>query len=153
MTKWTTANIPDQTGRTAVITGANTGLGFETAAALAAKGAHVVLAVRNLDKGKEAVDRIRGGRTLPLHPLCGGMPSELAWPYLERAAAAEAHAHRLLRVEVERLRELLVGLCEVGGEVALVVRERDVIGTAVGRARQRRVAAVARVQPCGGLDD
>ena len=58
MTKWTTADIPDQTGRTAVITGANTGLGYETAAALAAKGAHVVLAVRNLEKGKEAADRI-----------------------------------------------------------------------------------------------
>jgi NAD(P)-dependent dehydrogenase (short-subunit alcohol dehydrogenase family) len=54
MTKWTTADIPDQTGRTAVITGANTGLGYETAAALAAKGAHVVLAVRNMEKGKEA---------------------------------------------------------------------------------------------------
>lgn len=54
MTKWTTADIPDQTGRAAVITGANTGLGYETAAALAAKGAHVVLAVRNLEKGKEA---------------------------------------------------------------------------------------------------
>jgi NAD(P)-dependent dehydrogenase (short-subunit alcohol dehydrogenase family) len=54
MTKWTTADIPDQTGRTAVITGANTGLGYETAAALAAKGAHVVLAVRNLEKGKAA---------------------------------------------------------------------------------------------------
>jgi NAD(P)-dependent dehydrogenase (short-subunit alcohol dehydrogenase family) len=54
MPKWTTANIPDQTGRTAVITGANTGLGYETAAALAAKGANVVLAVRNLDKGKDA---------------------------------------------------------------------------------------------------
>jgi NAD(P)-dependent dehydrogenase (short-subunit alcohol dehydrogenase family) len=59
MSKWTTANIPDQTGRTAVITGANTGLGFETAAALAAKGASVVLAVRNLDKGKEAARRIK----------------------------------------------------------------------------------------------
>jgi NAD(P)-dependent dehydrogenase (short-subunit alcohol dehydrogenase family) len=58
MPKWTTADIPDQTGRVAVITGANTGLGYETAAALAAKGAHVVLAVRNLDKGKEAVRRI-----------------------------------------------------------------------------------------------
>src|SRR6476619_7435297 len=54
MTKWTIADIPDQTGRTAVITGANTGLGYETAAALAAKGAHVVLAVRNLEKGKAA---------------------------------------------------------------------------------------------------
>jgi NAD(P)-dependent dehydrogenase (short-subunit alcohol dehydrogenase family) len=58
MPKWTTADIPDQSGRTAVITGANTGLGYETAAALAAKGAHVVLAVRNLDKGREAADRI-----------------------------------------------------------------------------------------------
>jgi len=56
--KWTTADIPNQTGRTAVITGANTGLGFETAAALAKHGAHVVLAVRNLDKGQQAADRI-----------------------------------------------------------------------------------------------
>jgi NAD(P)-dependent dehydrogenase (short-subunit alcohol dehydrogenase family) len=58
MSKWTAANIPDQTGRTAVITGANTGLGVETAAALAAHGARVVLAVRNLDKGKQAATRI-----------------------------------------------------------------------------------------------
>jgi NAD(P)-dependent dehydrogenase (short-subunit alcohol dehydrogenase family) len=58
MGKWTTADIPDQSGRTAVITGANTGLGYETAAALAANGAHVVLAVRNLEKGKAAADLI-----------------------------------------------------------------------------------------------
>ncbi len=58
MTKWTTADIPDQTGRVAVITGANTGLGYETALALASHGAHVVLAVRNLDKGKDAISRI-----------------------------------------------------------------------------------------------
>jgi len=58
MAKWTTMNIPDQTGRVAVITGANTGLGYETAAALADRGAHVVLAVRNLDKGKDAAARI-----------------------------------------------------------------------------------------------
>ncbi len=50
--KWTTADIPDQSGRVAVITGANTGLGFYTAAALADKGAHVVLAVRNLGQGQ-----------------------------------------------------------------------------------------------------
>jgi NAD(P)-dependent dehydrogenase (short-subunit alcohol dehydrogenase family) len=58
MAKWTAADIPDQTGRVAVITGANTGLGYETAAALAEHGAHVVLAVRNLDKGKDAAARI-----------------------------------------------------------------------------------------------
>ena len=58
MSNWTTSDIPDQTGRTAVITGANTGLGYETAVALAAKGARVVLAVRNLEKGKAAADLI-----------------------------------------------------------------------------------------------
>jgi NAD(P)-dependent dehydrogenase (short-subunit alcohol dehydrogenase family) len=58
MAKWTTADIPDQKGRVAVITGANTGLGYETALALAEHGAHVVLAVRNVDKGKDAAARI-----------------------------------------------------------------------------------------------
>jgi NAD(P)-dependent dehydrogenase (short-subunit alcohol dehydrogenase family) len=56
--KWTADDIPRQDGRVAVITGANTGLGFETAKLLAAHGATVVLAVRNLDKGKEAAARI-----------------------------------------------------------------------------------------------
>ena len=57
--KWTAADIPDQSGRTAIVTGANSGLGYDTAAALAGKGAQVVLAVRNLDKGAEARDRIK----------------------------------------------------------------------------------------------
>jgi NAD(P)-dependent dehydrogenase (short-subunit alcohol dehydrogenase family) len=59
MANWTTTDIPDQTGRVAVITGSNTGLGYETAAALAHHGAHVVLAVRNLDKGKDAATLIQ----------------------------------------------------------------------------------------------
>jgi NAD(P)-dependent dehydrogenase (short-subunit alcohol dehydrogenase family) len=67
MTKWTTADIPDQTGRTAVITGANSGLGFETATALAAKGARVVLAVRNPERGSAAADLIR--RAIPAASL------------------------------------------------------------------------------------
>ena len=58
MTKWTAADVPDQTGRVAVVTGSNTGIGYEAAAVLAEKGAHVVLAVRNLDKGKDAAARI-----------------------------------------------------------------------------------------------
>ncbi|MCP4434290.1 MAG: SDR family NAD(P)-dependent oxidoreductase [Actinomycetia bacterium] len=58
---WTSADIPDQEGRVAVVTGANTGLGLETARELAAHGATVVLAVRNLDKGKLAADDIGSG--------------------------------------------------------------------------------------------
>ena len=56
--KWTAADVPDQSGRVAIVTGSNTGIGYEAAAVLADKGAHVVLAVRNLDKGKEAAARI-----------------------------------------------------------------------------------------------
>jgi NAD(P)-dependent dehydrogenase (short-subunit alcohol dehydrogenase family) len=56
--KWTTSNIPDQTGRVAVITGSNTGLGLETARALAGRGATVVLAVRNTTKGEAARESI-----------------------------------------------------------------------------------------------
>ena len=59
MTAWTFDDIPDQTGRTAIVTGANTGLGLETARMLALKGATVVLACRNLDKGKAALEHIQ----------------------------------------------------------------------------------------------
>jgi NAD(P)-dependent dehydrogenase (short-subunit alcohol dehydrogenase family) len=57
--KWTAADVPDQSGRVAIVTGANSGLGFDTAAVLADKGAHVVLAVRNVDKGNDAANRIK----------------------------------------------------------------------------------------------
>ena len=56
--KWTTSDIPDQRGRVAVVTGANTGLGYHTAAALAQAGAQVILAVRDLEKGNLALARI-----------------------------------------------------------------------------------------------
>ncbi|MEU6540218.1 oxidoreductase [Streptomyces sp. NPDC047000] len=56
---WTATDIPDQHGRTAVVTGANGGLGLVTARNLAAKGAHVVMAVRNQEKAAAAVEEIR----------------------------------------------------------------------------------------------
>ncbi|MFH8251197.1 oxidoreductase [Microbacterium sp. B2969] len=56
---YTRDSIPDLSGRVAVVTGANGGLGLETAEALAAKGAHVVMAVRDQDKAAAAVGRIR----------------------------------------------------------------------------------------------
>ncbi|MFF7976586.1 oxidoreductase [Streptomyces sp. NPDC007905] len=58
--KWNPTHLPDLSGRTAVITGANSGLGFATAEALARAGAHVVFAVRDLERGGAAAVRVGG---------------------------------------------------------------------------------------------
>jgi NAD(P)-dependent dehydrogenase (short-subunit alcohol dehydrogenase family) len=60
MTDWSTAEIPPLNGKTAVITGATGGLGYETALALAGAGAQVILTGRNEDKGRHALEKIRG---------------------------------------------------------------------------------------------
>jgi NAD(P)-dependent dehydrogenase (short-subunit alcohol dehydrogenase family) len=57
--KWTASDIPDQTGRFAVVTGANSGLGLVTARELARAGATVVVACRNTGKGEQAANTIR----------------------------------------------------------------------------------------------
>lgn len=57
---WTTTDIPDLTGKVAVVTGANGGLGLETAKALAGAGAHVVMVARNQDKAEAARQEIMG---------------------------------------------------------------------------------------------
>jgi len=59
MKKWTLNDMPDQTGRVAIVTGANTGIGFETAAALASHNASVILACRNQQKAEDAMKKIR----------------------------------------------------------------------------------------------
>jgi NAD(P)-dependent dehydrogenase (short-subunit alcohol dehydrogenase family) len=84
--KWTSDDVPGQQGRLAVVTGANTGLGLETAQVLAARGAAVVLAVRDIEKGKQAADRIAGttpGANVMVQPL------DLASLDSIRAAAGE----------------------------------------------------------------
>ena len=58
---WSPSDIPSLTGTTAVVTGANSGIGWHTAAELARHGADVTLAVRNLGKGEEAAARMREG--------------------------------------------------------------------------------------------
>jgi NAD(P)-dependent dehydrogenase (short-subunit alcohol dehydrogenase family) len=81
---WTEHDIPDQHGRVAIVTGANTGLGFETARMLAERGAAVVLAVRDVAKGKQAAARIAGDVTVQALDL-GSLDSV-------RSAAAELRA-------------------------------------------------------------
>lgn len=56
---WTTKDIPDQSGRTAIVTGANSGLGLEVASALADSGATVLMACRDMNRASEGLERIR----------------------------------------------------------------------------------------------
>jgi hypothetical protein len=60
MTDWTAADLPSFTGRTVIVTGANSGLGAVTARELAAKGAKIVMAVRSTEKGGAAAQQITG---------------------------------------------------------------------------------------------
>ena len=60
MPKWTTADLPDLKNKTAIVTGANSGIGRAAASALAGAGAHVVLAVRTTSKGEEAAAAMPG---------------------------------------------------------------------------------------------
>ena len=57
--KWNSDQVPDQTGRIAIVTGSSSGLGIETARVLSGKGATVVIAVRNETKGNSAINRIK----------------------------------------------------------------------------------------------
>ncbi len=88
--KWTEKDVPDQAGRLAVVTGSNTGLGYDTARVLAARGARVVMAVRDTAKGESAAARIRGltpGADVTVHKLDLGSLNAVKDSAAELAAA------------------------------------------------------------------
>ena len=109
---WTEADVPDQRGRTAVITGANTGLGFETARVLAARGAQVVLACRDLGQAKEAAVRIISGSPAP----AGVVPADL-------------HAVRLDLASLASVREAAEEIAAAYGPVDLLINNAGVMMT------------------------
>ena len=87
---WTEKNVPDQSGRLAIVTGSNTGLGYDNARVLAAHGARVVLAVRDTAKGEEAAARIRKltpGADVAVHKLDLGSLASVRTAGAELAAA------------------------------------------------------------------
>ena len=59
MARWTADAMAEQDGRIALVTGANTGIGFEAALQLARKGAHVLLGCRDQQRAKQAIERIQ----------------------------------------------------------------------------------------------
>lgn len=89
MSGFTEADVPDQRGRCAIVTGANTGIGFEEARALAAAGVRVLLGCRDAAKGAAAVERIRA--MVPAADVAV-LPLDLADLGSVRAAAATAGA-------------------------------------------------------------
>lgn len=88
---WNTNDIPNLTGRIAVVTGANGGLGYETASALAGAGATVVMAARNRDKAVDAYERILAAHPSATLELVGLDLSSMA--SVREAAAEIADRH------------------------------------------------------------
>ncbi len=117
--RWTATDIPDMTGRTAVVTGANAGIGFETARVLAGRGALVVLACRNSGKARQAADRI----TAAHRQACTGVIRlDLASLASVREAADEiraTHAHVDLLINNAGVMELPYERTEDGFELTL----------------------------------
>ncbi|MGW2961442.1 oxidoreductase [Streptomyces sp. NPDC001220] len=79
---WNASDLPDLSGRTAVVTGANSGIGFTAADALARAGAHVVFAVRDPERGRAAAARVNGStevRRLDLADLASVREFAAGW--------------------------------------------------------------------------
>lgn len=115
MAGWTTADMPSLEGRLAVVTGGSGGLGYETSLALAMTGAEVVIAARNPEKGKDALDRIRAVRP----------SARVRYEKLDLASLASIAAFGLRLSETVRAVDVLVNN---GGVMAPPRRQATVDG-------------------------
>jgi NAD(P)-dependent dehydrogenase (short-subunit alcohol dehydrogenase family) len=118
---WTTANIPSLAGRVALVTGANSGLGLETARALAGAGAHVILAARSAEKSRAAAEGIRASHPgTSLETFAMDLASQAS---IKAAASAIASKHRALDILVNNagVMALPEGRTEDGYETQLGV--------------------------------
>src|SRR5262245_54932138 len=89
---WSADDIPDQRGRVAIVTGANSGIGYETALALARKGARTVLGCRDPGRGRDAEQRLRAaapGSDVRFVPLDLGSLASIS-DFAKRIEAEEA---------------------------------------------------------------
>jgi NAD(P)-dependent dehydrogenase (short-subunit alcohol dehydrogenase family) len=152
---------PDLTGKVVVVTGANVGIGFETAAALAAMGATVVMTARNRAKGEAAVAAVRertGSNTVELGNLdlasFASIRSFAAWllDRHDRLDVLVANAGLILdhRLETDQGFEMMFGVNHLGHFLlSQLLRERLV---ASAPARVVVVSSVAHRFALGGLD-
>jgi NAD(P)-dependent dehydrogenase (short-subunit alcohol dehydrogenase family) len=113
MVKWSEADIPDQTGRTILITGANSGLGFRSAEALARGGARVVMACRNETKAKTACDAVN-----------------------EAAAAAPATVVRLDLSDLGSVRACAAEVLESVGRLDVLMNNAGLMATPLERTTE-----------------
>jgi NAD(P)-dependent dehydrogenase (short-subunit alcohol dehydrogenase family) len=87
------SDIPDQTGKTILITGANNGLGLQAATALAGAGARIILTCRNQATGQEALNRVRTVGPQAEHGLVALDLADLAGVREARSQGDDAGAH------------------------------------------------------------
>jgi NAD(P)-dependent dehydrogenase (short-subunit alcohol dehydrogenase family) len=158
---WTLANAPRLEGKTAIVTGATGGLGFETALGLARLGATTVLAARNPDKGTAALTRIR--REVPTAELRFALLDLGSLASVARFAAAQAGPVDILvnnagvmALPTRRLTEdgfeAQIGVNYLG-HFALTGRLKDALCAAPGGGRVVNVASLAHRGGSLGLDD